>query len=163
VTNGLDAPILLMTPLPRFEGQVIKGAAARLYAFVDTDGILQLTKRLWLAPEEIGVFFFEVPFATEVGPGWAFEERIAIELPIAIDYPYRPVLEGEAKSEELGEAEQVAFSIGYVVEEKEPLRRGPASAESGASLAIGYGTAAQHQRIAQGGVMALAVAVKDVG
>ena len=136
----------------------------RVYAYVDPDGILQLTKRLWPLPDAMDVIFPEVPFATEVGPEQHFEERILLSLPISIDYPYGLELEEhERKPEEvLAVAGGVVFSIGYLVEEAGPLRSGPAKLESGASFVLGFGTASENQRILQGGTMGIGVPVKEL-
>ncbi len=164
VTNGLDVPILLLTPLSRFEGEELRAAPQRAYAYVDPDGVLQVTKRIWPIPEDIDVVFPDVPFATEVASGQVFEERLALPLPVEVEIPY--LLEPEEldkKREEIaGVARGMVFSIGYLVEENGPLRQGKADPATGASLVVRYGTAAENQRILQGGLMEIGVPVKDV-
>lgn len=164
VTNGLEWPILLMTPLSRYEGDDLRAAPERLYTYVDPDGILQLTKRLWPIPEDIDVVFPEVPFATEVAPGRSFEERLTLKLPIKVELPYvlSPEEIGKHREEVAGVARGVVLSIGYLVEESGPLRKGPADPKTGASLTVRYGTAAAHQRILEGGLLEIGVPVQDV-
>lgn len=164
VKNGLEVPILLTTPMSRYEKNVLRAAPARLYAYVDPAGILQLTKRLWIAPGDIDVVFPDVPFVTEVLPGKTFEERLTISLPVKVEIPYLlDPEEFDRKREEMrGVSAGVAFSIGYLVEEHGPLRRGAAPADSGASLAVRYGVAAEHQRILQGETLEMCVPVKDL-
>lgn len=163
VTNGLEHKILLLTPLPRAEAETTRGDSARVYAYVDPDGILQLTKRIWPVPEDLDPLFLEVPFATEVGPGQMFEERIVMGLPIQVEYPYGLDLEEqEGKPEDVvGVAGGVAFSIGYLVEDKGPLRAGAVSGESGAKFWVRYGTASEHQRILQGETLGIGVPVRE--
>lgn len=165
VTNETDCPILLMSTLPRVEASWVRGEPGRVYAYVDTEGIVHLTKRLWQVPSGVQVFSREVPFASEVWPSRRFEERIALPTPIAVDYPYR-YLEEEGQpgkiEEVVAEAEGVAFSIGYLVEPSGASDREPEGAESGTTRVLTYGMAAEHQRILQGATMRMAVLVKDV-
>lgn len=164
VKNGLEVPILLTTPMSRYEKDTLHAAPARMYAYVDPDGILQLTKRLWTPPGDIDVVFPDIPFVTEVLPGKTFEERLTISLPVRVEVPY--LLEPEEFDRKREQATAVsagvAFSIGYLVEEHGPLRRGAAPANSGASLMVRYGVGAEHQRILQGGTLDVCVPVKDV-
>lgn len=164
VKNGLEVPILLTTPMSHYEKDVLRAAPSRMYAYVDPDGILQLTKRLWIVPEDIDVVFPDVPFVTEVLPGKTFEERLTISLPVKVEIPY--LLEPEELDRQREEVRAVsagvAFSIGYLVEEHGALRRGPAPENSGASLMVRYGVAAEHQRILQGGTLDVGVPVRDV-
>lgn len=165
VTNEMDCPILLLSTLPRPEASWVRGAPDRVYAYVDPDGILQLTKRLWPVPSGVQIFSREVPFASEVWPTRRFEERLLLPKPIPIDYPYR-FLEFEelaAKSEDVvAQAEGVAFSIGYLVKADGSVGSEVKDGESRASRALAYGMAAKHQRILQGATMHMAVLVKDV-
>jgi hypothetical protein len=164
VTNGLECSILLMTPLPRVDVTTTRADPKRVYAYVDPDGILHLTKRLWPLPDALDVVFPEIPFATDVGPERHFEERIVLSLPIPINIPYALDLEEQEKrpEETIAVAGGIAFSIGYLVEEPLLLRKGPASPESGASLVVGYGTASENQRILQGGTLGIGVPVKEL-
>lgn len=88
VTNGLDHPILLTTPLPRVDADAIRPDPQRVYVYVDPEGVLQITKRLWPVPDDVEVVFPEVPFLTEVVAGGTFEENITLNLPIDVNYPY---------------------------------------------------------------------------
>jgi len=161
VDNQLDDPILLLTPLSKLEKNVVKAVKDRLYAYVDPEGVLQVTKRAWAVPAAMDVFFPEVPFVTEVLPGNSFEERISLKLPVLIDYPYRPMGDPKGKREEIiAEAQGFAFSIGYIVEANGPLRR-QARESSGVSLGVTYGIAMKHQRVLQAGVLEIGVPVKD--
>lgn len=164
VKNGLEVPILLTTPMSRYEKDVLRAAPSRMYAYVDPEGILQLTKRLWVVPGDIDVVFPDVPFVTEVLPGKTFEERMTISLPVRVEIPYLldPEEFDRKREEMMAVSGGVAFSIGYLVEEHGPLRRGAAPANSGASLTVRYGVAAEHQRILQGGTLQVGVPVKDV-
>jgi hypothetical protein len=164
VTNGLEVPILLMTPLSAFEKDTLRGVPERVYAYVDPEGVLQVTKRLWLIPDDIDVVFPEVPFATEVLPGKAFTERLVLRLPIEVALPYLLDPEEMDKPREVvaGVAGGVVFSVGYLIDENSLLRVGPAEPESGASLIVGYGTAAANQRILQSGLLGIGVPVKDL-
>jgi hypothetical protein len=164
VTNGLEWPILLLTPLSQFDKDTRRGVPARVYAYVDPEGILQVTKRLWIMPGDIDVVIPEVPFVTEVLPGKAFAEMFTLALPVNVELPYllEPEEFDKAREEVFGVASGVVFSVGYLIEEHGPLRQGPADPDSGASLTVRYGVAAEHQRILEGGLLRIGVPVKDL-
>ncbi len=164
VTNGLEWPILLLTPLSQYTKDGLRAAQSRVYAYVDPEGILQITKRLWIMPEEIDVVVPEVPFATEVPPGKAFAERFTLSLPVVVELPYMldPEEFDKPREEIFGVAPGLVFSVGYLIEEHGPLRLGPADPESGASLEVRYGVAANHQRILEGGLLKIGVPVRDL-
>ncbi|HZF51478.1 MAG TPA: hypothetical protein VE093_22635 [Polyangiaceae bacterium] len=164
ITNGLEVPILLLTPLGRFEGEDLRPSRDRVYAYVDPEGVLQLTKRFWPVPDDIDVVFPDVPFATEVASGKVFEERLALPLPIKVDIPYLlDPEEIEKKREEIvGIAEGMVFSIGYLVEEEGPLWQRRLDPTTGAEFTMRYGTVAKHQRILHGGLLDVGVPVRDL-
>ncbi|MBK9261956.1 MAG: hypothetical protein IPM54_19395 [Polyangiaceae bacterium] len=164
VTNGLEWPILLLTPLPQFDEDTLRGVPGRVYTYVDPEGILHITKRLWLMPDDIDVVVPEVPFATEVLPRKAFSERFTLSLPVKLELPYllEPEEFDKPREELFGVASGVVFSVGYLSEEHGPLRFGPADPDSGASLTVRYGVAAENQRILEGGLLRIGVPVKDL-
>jgi len=163
VTNGTEHTILLMTPMLQFDKGRLRAAPSRMYAYVDPDGILQLTKRLWPLPEQMDVVFPEVPLATEVLPGKTFEERLSLALPVQVEIPYLFEWEESEKSREsvIAVAGGLAFSIGYMVESEGRLKRRRADSEQGEVFVVGYRTAAAHQRVLQGATIEIGVPVRD--
>jgi len=163
VSNELNSTILLLTPLSALEENVVRAAPERVYAYVDPNGALHVTKRLWPVPDALDVFFPDVPFATEVRSGETFEERLRLRLPIEIDYPYRATggVDMGKDNGVVATARGFAFSIGYLVENEGPLRKGPLSEEAPEILVVGYGAAVRNQRILQGELLNVGIPVRD--
>lgn len=159
VINDLDVPILLLTPLSRVMDNEVIAEPERVYAYVDPDGVLHVTKRSWPMPDAIDVYFPEVPYATRVESGASFEERLRLKLPVALEYPYRGTGQGGAAV--VAEAQGFAYSIGYMVEELGGLNQGSRNGEDRATLVVSYGTTVRHQRILQGELLKVGVPVKD--
>jgi hypothetical protein len=165
VTNGSDRPIFVLSPLTRMTEEGPGPAPGRVYAFLDLEGVLQVTKRLWPVPEGVSVYLPEVPCATEVPPGKHFEERLTLKLPVWVDYPYRFIGEEEPEEppEEItAEPTGLAFSIGYIAEGDSPIPMEPAAGGTRGVFEVGYGDVAQSQVLLQGETLGLQVLVKDV-
>jgi hypothetical protein len=163
VTNEIECPILLTTPLSLLNKNVVRAVEERVYTYVDPEGVLHVTKRLWMVPDALDIFWPEVPFATEVGSGKQFAERLWLRLPIQIEYPYRATETADTTKSDrpVTQAQGFAFSIGYLIEMNGPLHNGSAGPESGASLLVTYSTAARNQRILQGEILMIGVPVRD--
>ena len=164
IDNGSERVLYLFTPL--LEPGEEKGAPApqKVYAFLDPEGVLQITKRLWLLPEDVDVYSPDVPLLTEVGPGRHFEESLSLALPIRIDYPYLGAGEEEPEGEpELmtAEARGIALSIGYLFGDEVPGRMESIGAPGGVGFVVGYGIAAERQRILQGQALSVRAPVQD--
>lgn len=175
VTNYSDQTIFLTTPLVQIDSEAITPASAKSYAYLDPEGILHITKRLWPIPDEVDIYQPEVPRLTEVRPGAAFEEQFSCAVPVEVQYPYRFAGEEEPEAPETltGEAYGVAFSIGHLIEGEgeggfsRPIKvkaETEAGDEGGSEggLVVGYALAAACQKLLQGAVVAMRVGVKDV-
>lgn len=165
VTNGSDRPIYVLSPLTEMTNEGLAPAPGKVYAFLDPEGVLQLTKRLWPLPEGASVYMPEVPCATEVPPGKHFEERLTLKLPVWVQYPYRFL--GQEEPEEppeeiVAEPTGLAFSISYVAELDSPTPMGTASGAPGRVFEVSYGDVAESQVLLRGEPLGLQVLVKDV-
>lgn len=177
VTNGSDRRIFLTTPLVEIGDEAVTPSPGSVYAYLDPDGILHLTRRVWPLPDDADIYLPEVPRLTEVHAGASFEDRFDCTLPVEVRYPYRFAGEEEpATAPEMltGEAYGVAFSIGYLMEgaggsggggEEEgfsppAVTREKRDEEGG--LVVSYASATAHQKLLQGAVVAMRVGVKDV-
>lgn len=115
VVNGSSEAVLLCTPLTELRGGEAVAAPGRVYRYVDPDGVLQITKRLWHLPEDADVYRPELPMLTRVAPGGSLRESIRLAEPVVLEVPYR--LNTGAKEPDpgvaSGTAHAVRFSIGY--------------------------------------------------
>lgn len=177
VTNGSERRIFLTTPLVQIDDDAITPAPGRAYAYLDPDGILHITRRVWSVPDDTDIYLPEVPRLTEVHPGVSFEDRFDCAAPVEVHYPYRFAGEEEpATAPEVltAEAYGVAFSIGYLMEGagsggrsgdedgfSPPATTREKRAEEG-GLVVSYAIATAHQKLLQGAVVAMRVGVQDV-
>lgn len=83
VTNGGEEPIWLTTPLASVadDGKAVADPQ-RVYAYLDPDGVLHVTKRMWPIPEDVDVYAPEPGFSTEVLPGRTFAETLRLPVPV---------------------------------------------------------------------------------
>lgn len=165
VTNGSTRPIFVLSPLSAMTDEGPAPGFGRVYVHLDPEGVVQVTKRLWPLPEGVSVYMPEVPCATEVLPGKHFEERLALKLPLRVEYPYRFIGQEEPEeppAEILAESTGLAFSIGYIEEEDEPIPMEPAAGVTGRVFEVGYGDVVARQVILRGEPLKLEVLVKDV-
>lgn len=154
VRNASSRSVLLTTPLVEVGDDGVLPVDEKLYVYLDPDGILHLTKRAWPVPDDVDVYFPEVPRLTALAPGAKHEEAIEVDLPVDVRYPYRDV--GEVLGEPVTvEAYGVAFSIGYVVME------GQGWVPGGPEIELGYAELASSQRLLQGMAVPLRVAVRE--
>lgn len=117
VINGTAEDIFVFTPVvkaPDVQRELLDKEKA--YTFLDEEGYLHITKRVWPMPEEIDVYEAELPRVTAVPAGCFYEERFSLKMPVGIEYPYRWVeaLEGGGEEMEQVDARGVLFSVGYV-------------------------------------------------
>ncbi len=162
VYNDLDDPVWLATPLVEIGEHGIAVVEDRSYVYLDPDGVLQITRRLWPVPDDVDVYMPEVPRFTRLDPGERWRERLALPVPVDIRFPYRS--DGEEMDEApsravTGESFGVAFSVGYLVGQEAP---GEAAPEGKGRVMVGYAAAAAGQRVVQGEVVGLRVGVRDV-
>jgi hypothetical protein len=89
VTNGTAASIWLTTPLTQTtaEGRVVADPQ-KVYAYVDPDGVLHVTKRMWPVPEDVDVYAPERPMLTELPAGAVFAETLRLPVPVPVGVPY---------------------------------------------------------------------------
>jgi len=141
VTNRRDASIWLTTPLTRVgdEGQVVADAQ-KVYAYVDPDGVLHVTKRVWPVPDDLDVYEPERPLLTEVRAGSAFAETLRLAVPVQVGVGYAwasPTWQKRSKGSVGIEAIRFAFSIDvFTVPLWGPDARTPVQAEDAAPVRL---------------------------
>lgn len=162
VENGLGEAIYLVTPLVEWASGGWVANKNRIYRYIDPDGILHLTKRLWPVPDEVEVYEPELPEITKLFGRDRFEERVSVELPVKIMYPYRMRYRKKAGKDNtlLGSAgvervNGVAFSIAMLSGD------GVNGAEGGELRS--YGSLLVGQTIFQGEVLDLGCEVEVKG
>jgi hypothetical protein len=116
VTNGSDQAIYLTTPLTEVgdDGKLV-AAPEKVYTYVDDEGVLHITKRVWPVPEGVDVYVEEVPRLTRVEAGGWFEERVVLKVPVVVRYPYR-VRDDKMTQPILANVGDAVISIGYQIE-----------------------------------------------
>lgn len=171
VINGSDRSLFLTTPLVSIEESAVTPSAEGVYAYLDPEGILHLTRRVWPVPDDVDIYLPEVPRLTEVRTGASFEEQLTCALPVELRYPYRFAGQEEpATPPEVltGEAYGLAFSMGYLMEARDGedgFCRSMATVGDGEErrhLVVSYAVATAHQQLVQGAVVAMRVGVRDV-
>ncbi len=102
VINGTGESIWLTTPLTRVneEGKVVADPQ-KVYAYVDPEGVLHITKRVWPVPEDLDVYAPEMPMLTEVKAGGRFGERVRVRVPVSVQYPYVPMRASEHEDQDI--------------------------------------------------------------
>ncbi len=171
VVNKGAAKLYLTAPLTRLNDKGIAEAdPGRVYTFMDEEGVLQVTKRLWELPENILVYMPEVPRLSLLMPGAAFEETVWLPMPVEIEYPYqwpegKPIRKeggglGAEEPEELkSNTAGIAFSIGYVTETD---GRFGVEQGSGSTFGARYDDLIARQEFLQSEAMELSVMVREV-
>lgn len=167
IENKGTAKLYITAPLTRINNQGIGEAdPGRVYTFIDEEGILQITKRLWEVPENMLVYMPEMPRLSLLLPGASFEETVWLPMPVEVEYPYQwpegKPMGGDKKGEEPEElkahAHGIAFSIGYVTEAdgRFEVERG-----SGSTFGARYDDLIARQELLQSEAMDVSVMVRE--
>lgn len=156
VLNETAKTIYLLTPLSGANGEGV--APERAYAFLDEQGVLHVTKRLWPVPEEVDVYMPEVPRMTELPAGCEYTETLSIGIPVRLSHPY---MDGDKPGNGTRQSVGIALSIGYLT--ADDAKDLPAADESRGddeeSVAVDYETAANGQRLLEGEVLGLQIGI----
>lgn len=118
VTNGTSASIWLTTPLGRVSDEgTVDPDPQRVYAYLDPEGVLHVTKRVWPIPEDVDVYRPEPVFSTEVSPGTTFAESLRLSVPVRrrVGYAWLDVGSNKGpKGPGHAESTKFSFSIDYM-------------------------------------------------
>ena len=159
VTNEAGASIFLTTPLPS-ENDIDTPDPGRVYTYLDEQGLLHMTKRLWEIPDDVDVYAPEVPRWTEVPAGCQFEEVLTLSTPVRMHHPYTDEVSGQTKT--LKEVQGFVFSVGYSLsEDAAGLSRQTAEVEEG--IVVDYVTCGIDQHLLEGEMVGVAVAIEMSG
>ena len=149
--NTLKHDIYVFTPILTYDRQKKKRLPdpGRVYvSWLDDQnkGTIRLSKQLWPIPELLEVYAPEVPYLTRLLPGDSLQEKLSIDLPLKIDYPYMSAFSKKKRGSVPVKmpAHSVVFAIGYVSGEPGELRL--ESTRRG-NFTIPYGIGITHQKL----------------
>jgi hypothetical protein len=144
VSNDSPHRMFLVNRLPRRSPQGLRIDPDLVYAHLQPGPVLELSKRLITAPEDLDVEVPEVPYLTPVAAGERFAETLRIALPVRPHDPYR----AQPMADTAVTVDRLAWRLGYVVEDA-PL---PASedelASGGRAWRMDFGELNMRQRLA---------------
>lgn len=155
VTNESEESIFLTTPLVSSD-YIDVSDPERAYTFMDEEGVLHVTKRLWEVPDELDVYAPEVPRLTEVPSGCQFEEAVLLSVPVRMNVPY--VDDASAGNGAPVETKGITLSIGYLLGEQ--VASLVANAKEDEAVVVDYATAAEGQHLLEGEVLGVKVVVE---
>jgi len=111
VTNSTDSVIFLFNVLMS-PGSLEQRAEQPFYTCLRSDGTLVLGKMVPPVPRIKSVELRLIPFATQLGPGATFSEKIRVPIPVEEYNPYFPKLNAEKVEKQ--RSERAVFVLQYV-------------------------------------------------
>lgn len=154
VTNGTEVAVYLLNGLFHRRGAAGWEVDRNLvYVEVGPPSVLHVKKQMVEVPDDIDVEYPEVPFATPVSPGGAYEESIAVRLPIEPADPYKP----QRRLDEPYDVHQILFILGYVLEDRPLSTSRPSALGAEGLVRLEYSEVRMRQRLKRAGPIAATI------